>query len=57
MSNMLTDLLYFDLDKEALCIMFSSLAKTNHLADVMISLLMKKIERFGEEAETTAVVE
>lgn len=49
MVNLLTDLLYYDVDKDALKIMFSSFAHSNKLPEKLIHILMKKIERFGSE--------
>lgn len=50
MVNLLTDLLYYDVDKDALKIMFSSFAQSNKLPEKLINMLMKKIERFGMES-------
>jgi hypothetical protein len=49
MSGLLTDLLYFDIDKDALIILFTSFALSHNISDSWIKLLVKKIERFGDE--------
>lgn len=52
MANLLTDLLYYDVDKDALKIVITSFCQGNQLPEKWIQLLIKKIDRFGEETPT-----
>ena len=49
MSHLLTDLLYFDVDKDTLKIVFQQYSKNQGISSQRISLLLQKIENFGEE--------
>ena len=49
MSSLLTDYLYFGMDKEALSSMFSSFGHSQRLPEDRIELLNKKIFNFGNQ--------
>ena len=49
MSGLLSDLLYFEVEKELLELIFVQYARQNGISETGVGLLLKKIKKYGEE--------